>query len=743
MKHSFRLAIAARVVFCAWLALIGITAHAQAEDGYDLWLRYRPLDAAAQRTYRAAASELVTPAQRSPTLEAARQELARGLAGMIGRAPADAPRWSRSGAVLLGTPESTPDIAALNLDLSALGDEGYVIRSVALRGRRATVIAANTDIGALYGAFDFLRLLQTGAPIAALDINAAPRVGLRLLNHWDNLDGTVERGYAGHSIFDWHLLPHWVDPRLIDYARANASVGINGAVITNVNANAIALTRDYIARAAAVADALRPYGVRIYLTARFSAPVEIGGLSTADPLDPAVQAWWRAKAAEIYQAIPDFGGFLVKANSEGQPGPQDYGRTHAEGANLLADALAPHGGIVMWRAFVYSADNVPDRTMQAYDEFAPLDGAFRENVVIQAKNGPLDFQPREPFSPLFGAMRRTPVMMELQITKEYLGLATNLAYLGTLWEEVFDADTFVEGEGSTVGRVIDGRVSPTRITAIAGVSNIGASRNWTGSHFDQANWYAFGRLAWDHELDAEAIAREWAAMTFTPAPGFVEPAVAMMMGSREAVVNYMTPLGLTHVMATGHHYGPGPWVDNLSRPDWNPYYYHRADATHIGFDRTASGSNAISQYSSSLAARFADVSQVGDEYLLWFHRLPWDHRMASGRTLWDELVARYTLGVTQVRDMRATWATLAPMIDAERAHHISSFLAIQEREAQWWRDASIAYFQSKSGRPIPDGFSAPEHPLAHYQGIQSYYPPGWPGVTASPFSNSHAIRAAE
>lgn len=743
MKHAFPWAIAARVIFCAWIASVSLAASAHAEDGYDLWLRYRPLDATAQRTYRAASTEVVAPQQRSPTLEAARREIERGLSGMLGRTPANAQRWTRSGAILLGTPASLPEIAGLNLDLSALGDEGYVIRSVEARGRRAIVITANTDIGALYGAFHFLRLLQTGATLSALDITASPRVDLRLLNHWDNLDGTVERGYAGHSIFDWHLLPHWVDPRLIDYARANASIGINGTVITNVNANAIALTRDYLARAAAVADAMRPYGVRVYLTARFSAPVEIGGLTTADPRDPAVAAWWRAKVAEIYQAIPDFGGFLVKANSEGQPGPQDYGRSHAEGANMLADALAPHGGIVMWRAFVYSAENPVDRTMQAYDEFMPLDADFRENVVIQVKNGPLDFQPREPFSPLFGAMRHTPVMMELQITKEYLGLATNLAYLGTLWEEVFDADTFVEGEGSTVGRVIDGRVRPMRMTAIAGVSNVGTSRNWTGSHFDQANWYAFGRLAWDHELSAEAIAREWAAMTFTPAPAFVEPVVAMMMGSREAVVNYMTPLGLTHVMATGHHYGPGPWVDNLSRPDWNPYYYHRADATHIGFNRTASGSNAVSQYAPPLAARFSDLSQVGDEYLLWFHRLPWDYRMASGRTLWDELVARYSLGVTQVREMRTTWAALAPLIDAERAHQISSFLAIQEREAQWWRDASIAYFQSKSGRPMPEGYAAPEHPLAHYQNIQSYYPPGWPSVTAAPFRNSHAIRAAE
>ena len=545
-----------------------------------------------------------------------------------------------------------------------------------------------------------------------------------MLNHWDNLDRTVERGYAGFSLWDWHKLPDYLSPRYTDYARANASIGINGTVLTNVNANALVLTPMYLEKAAALADVFRPYGIRVYLTARFSAPVEIGDLETADPLDPDVQAWWKAKADEIYRHIPDFGGFLVKANSEGQPGPQDYGRSHAEGANMLADAVGPHGGVVMWRAFVYSAEEPEDRAKQAYNEFVPLDGTFRDNVLIQVKNGPIDFQPREPFHPLFGAMPETPLMMEFQITKEYLGQATHLAYLAPMWEEVLDADTYARGEGSLVAEVIDGSLHDYELTGIAGVSNIGTDRNWTGSHFDQANWYAFGRLAWDHRLSPAEIAESWIRMTFPTDEDFVEPVQEMMLESHEAVVNYMTPLGLHHLMATGHHYGPGPWVDNLSRADWNPVYYHRADSVGIGFDRTASGSDAVSQYHAPLDSIYGHLETVPQKYLLWFHHVPWDYEMPSGRTLWNELVHRYSQGVEQVHEMQATWASLEGMIDQERYEQVEAFLAIQAQEAKWWRDASLAYFRTISNRPIPEGYEEPEHSLEYYKSLEFPYAPG-------------------
>jgi alpha-glucuronidase len=599
-----------------------MAAPAAAEDGYDLWLRYRPLPAASAPHVGAVVAQGA-----SPTIVIAVAELRRGLAGLSGgNAGAEA---AAGPSVLLGTPTDTPAIAALRLPLAALGDEGYLIRTVPIAGRTTIVVAANRDIGVLYGTFALLRLAQTAQPLGVIDVASHPKLKLRLLNHWDNLDGTVERGYAGQSIWDWWTLPDWKGPRYADYARANASLGINGTVLNNVNAKADSLTAPYISKAAALADVFRPYGIKVYLSARFSAPIEIGGLKTADPLDPAVAAWWRAKADEIYRAIPDFGGFLVKANSEGQPGPQDYKRTHADGANMLAAAVAPHGGIVMWRAFVYSAVDAEDRAKQAYSEFKPLDGKFAANVIVQVKNGALDFQPREPFHPLFGAMPKTPLMMEFQITKEYLGFATHLAYLGPLFQEVLASDTYAAGRGSTVARVIDGSIVPHRLSGMAGVANIGRDRDWTGAVFNQADWYAFGRLAWNPEGDARSIAHEWAAMTFDPDPQVVIPIVAMMMGSREAVVDYMTPLGLAHLMATGHHYGPAPWVADLARPEWNPVYYHRADADGIGFDRTARGSNAVAQYFAPVARGFADRKTVPERNLLWFHHVGWDEPMPS------------------------------------------------------------------------------------------------------------------
>ncbi|HEY0661492.1 MAG TPA: alpha-glucuronidase family glycosyl hydrolase [Lysobacter sp.] len=712
------------------LALLG-AAPVRAEDGYELWLRYHRTIAAAApdrvQAYRGHASSLVA-ADHTPTQAATRAELLRGLGGLLGKAPMLAEAVRGDGALIVGTPASSPLIARLRLKTATLGREGYLIRSIVVDGHTATVIAANEDIGALYGAFHFLRLLQTGQSLDRLDLREVPKLRLRMLDHWDNLDGQVERGYAGASLWDWHKLPDYLDPRYTDYARANASLGINGTVLNNVNANAQSLTPMYLDKAAALADVLRPYGIRVFLSARFSAPVDIGGLKTADPLDPQVQKWWRAKADEIHARIPDFGGFLVKANSEGQPGPQDYGRSHAEGANMLADALAPHGGVVLWRAFVYSHEVPDDRASQAYNEFVPLDGKFRGNVMVQVKNGAIDFQPREPFHPLFGAMPGTPLMMEFQITKEYLGFATHLVYLGPLFEETLASDTQARGEGSSVARVIEGRlpggVPGKALTGMAGVANIGADRNWSGSHFDQANWYAYGRLAWDPTLSSRAIAEDWVRITFSSDERFVTPVVDMMMGSREAAVDYMTPLGLHHLMARGHHYGPGPWVAGGPRADWTSVYYHRADHKGVGFDRSATGSNAVAQYAPPLARQFGDMGTVPEKFLLWFHHVPWDYRTSSGRLLWDELVHRYTKGVARVHAMRETWNGLGNYIDHERHAQVAAFLAIQEKEAQWWRDASIAYFQTFSGRPLAEGYAPPPHTLDYYESLSFPYAPG-------------------
>jgi len=681
-----------------------------AEDGYDLWLRYRLVgDTARLAEYRATITQLVVPSD-APTIQAARAELVAGLRGVLGRDIPVAGDVTRDGALIVGTPAGSRLVAGLPLGdaLRDAGPEGFVIRAMAVRGRRATVVAANRDVGVLYGAFHLLRLLQTETPLRGLNVESAPRLPLRLLDHWDNLDGTAERGYAGASLWEWARLPDSLNPRYRDYARANASVGINGVVPTNVNADPRVLTPAYLVKVAALANVLRPYGITVYLSPCFSAPIEIGNLPTADPLDPGVRAWWAAKVDEIYRAIPDFGGFLVKANSEGQPGPQDYHRTHADGANLLADALAPHGGIVMWRAFVYRSEVPTDRVMQAADEFVPLDGAFRKNVLLQVKNGPLDFQPREPFHPLFGAMPHTPLMMEVQITKEYLGQDTHLAFLAPVWEEVLNADTYARGPGTTVGKEIHG---------IAGVANVGSDRDWCGSDFNQANWYAFGRLAWDHTLPSSAIAEEWVRMTFSNAPRVVDRVKAIMLASREAVVNYMTPLGLAHQMARGHHYGPGPWVTG-GRADQTSVYFNRADSAGLGFDRTASGSDAVRQYAAPLRARFGSRDSVPEQLLLWFHHVGWSERLRSGRSLWEALLAHYQAGVDTARWMRRTWDGMADLVDPERFRRTQAFLHIQEAEARWWRDASVLYWQSFSHLPLPPNYETPAHDLDWYRRLR-------------------------
>jgi len=710
----------------------GDEAAPAAEDGYRLWLRYVPVEEPWRSRYRASATGLIGAAamEASPTLRAARAELVRGLSGLLGEAPRAADAVTRDGAILFGTPRSSAVVKSLSLDLGAVGAEGYLIRTTTIHGHRATVIAANTDIGVLYGAFRFLRLLQTREPIGHLDIAASPKIRRRVLDHWDNLNGTVERGYAGDSLWKWETLPEHLSQRYIDYARACASIGINGAVLNNVNATPFILTPLYLGKVAALAGVLRPYGIRVYLSVPFSAPVTLGKLKSADPLDPRVQAWWTAKAAEIYRDIPDFGGFLMKANSEGQPGPEDYHRTQAQGANLLAQALAPHHGIVMWRAFVYTTgSHSEDRAKQAYDTFKPLDGKFAGNVLVQVKNGPIDFQPREPFHPLFGAMPRTNLMLELQVTKEYLGQRTSIVYLGPLFAEGLRDDTWVKGAGSTVARVTDGSLYGERLTAIAGVANIGSDRNWCGSIFNQANWYAFGRLAWDPDLSARQIAGEWVRMTFTNDRRFVVPVVKMMMGSREAVVDYMTPLGLASQMA-GTHFGPGPWMAPAKGipADWTSTYYSRADAGGIGFDRTATGSNAVAQYAPHLATQYGNAATCPESLLLWFHHLSWDYRLRSGRTLWDSMVLHYDQGVASVRQARKTWSSLSPYVDRERYRLTADFLAIQEKDAEWWRNASIAYFQSISHRPLPAGAAPPPDTLAHYEAFCIPYVEGSPGT---------------
>jgi alpha-glucuronidase len=681
--------------------------NAQAEDGYRLWLRYDRLeDTSARAAYAGAASRIVLSTEsgaESPIIGAARDELMAGVAGMLD--------MTASVAV-----ERSPRRDA------ALGDEGY---SISRRGDDSVVITANGDSGALYGAFALLRRIQTRQPVASLGVTSSPRIHRRILDHWDNLNRTVERGYAGYSLWEWYALPGYLSPRYRDYARACASVGINGAVLTNVNADALALTPPYLEKVAALAGVFRPYGIRVYLSARFSAPIELGGLKTADPLDPGVIAWWRAKADEIYRYIPDFGGFLVKANSEGQPGPQDYGRTHADGANLIADAVAPHGGIVMWRAFVYEVQPKVDRVNQAYNEFSKLDGKFRSNVVLQIKNGPLDFQPREPFHPLFGAMPHTRLAIELQITQEYLGASLQLAYLGPLFQEALNSDTYAAGPGSTVARVVDGSLGKGGLSVIAGVANTGTDRDWTGHPLAAANWYAFGRLAWDHSLDAAQIADEWTRMSFSNDARVTAALGRMLAASREVVVNYSMPLGLHHIMATDYHYGPGPWAD-AGRPDWTPAYYHRADAAGLGADRTAKGTNALADYAPELARLWGDPDTCPENLILWFHHVPWDRRMKSGRTLWDELCLRYQQGVDGVRQMQRDWESLAGLVDPERFTHVRSLLERQEKDACEWRDACTLYFQQFSKQPIPAGVEQAAHPLRYYEDIQLHYFPGTP-----------------
>lgn len=562
--------------------------------------------------------------------------------------------------------------------------DAYAIKS---EGEKTQITAAN-DAGLLYGAFHLLRLQQMELATTGLDIREQPAYDLRILNHWDNPDGTIERGFAGRSIF---LNP--APERMKMYARANASIGINGAVLNNVNAKPEALTTESLQKTKAIADQLRPYGIRVYLSINFASPIKIGGLKTADPLDADVISWWKNMVNEIYKMIPDFGGFLVKANSEGEPGPQDFGRTHADGANMLGKVLKPHKGIVMWRAFVYKPQS-RDRANQAYEEFVPLDGQFVDNVIIQIKNGPVDFQPREPYNPLFTSLQKTAMMVELQVTQEYLGAANHLVYLAPMWKEFF------------------GWVKPTSLTAMAGVANIGDDTNWCGHHFAQSNWYAFGRLAWNPDLTSEQIAEEWLFQTFSGEKQLLDPVKQLMLDSREACVSYMMPLGIHHIFAGVHHYGPAPWYSPKGvRSDWTPPYYHCADSIGLGFNRTLTGSANVKQYPEELCRLYNDINTCPENLLAWFHHVPWDHRMKSGRTFWNELCHKYNDGVYDARRFLTVWDVMQPYVDSQRFTEVQHKLRIQARDAVWWRDACLLYFQTFSHRPIPQDMEHPVHNL--------------------------------
>ena len=566
----------------------------------------------------------------------------------------------------------------------------------------ATITASN-PIGLLYGAYELIRLQNTDAYNTgsgnqqnfskAIDETEKPQVGLRILNHWDNLDGSIERGYAGKSIFKWEeiklgkngkggSISKSLHDRLITYARANASLGINGSVLNNVNASPKMMTAEYINKVRVIANILRPYGIRVYLSINFASPMALGYTKTADPLDKKVQQWWKKKAKEIYAAIPDFGGFLVKANSEGQPGPGDYHRTHAEGANMLADAVKPYGGIIMWRSFVYGANHKgEDRVKQAVSEFKGMDGKFRDNVILQSKNGPLDFQPREPYAPIFDNIRQTPQIAELQITQEYLGQSKHLTYLAPMWKEFF------------------GFVNPSKLVGISGVANIGDDANWCGHPFSQANWYAFGRLAWNPSLTAEEIAHEWLVQTYeNQDEKFTKPVEMMMMTSREACVNYMMPLGLHHIFKFDHHYGPEPDGFIASYPlEWCPVYYHKADAQGVGFDRSSKGTDAVGQYPEPYRSQYDNIETCPEEYLLWFHHVAWNYKMKSGSTLWQELCMKYNMGVAMVEVYRDFWHTSAKQYmkgHEQEWQHTDSLLNVQLENAKEWRNTCLKYFQN-------------------------------------------------
>tara|TARA_R110002049_G_scaffold3795_3_gene27544 strand:+ start:82669 stop:85506 length:2838 start_codon:yes stop_codon:yes gene_type:complete len=678
------------------------------EDGHRLWLRYEKIsDTIFLEAYRKDLRTVILN-ESSETMKAVKNEIINGLNGLLDtKTPLNLAMTDHS-TLVLGTPSNSTEIASLNLQdqLHHLGKEGFLIQRKTVNKKNTIVIAANTDIGVLYGAFHFLRMLQTQQSIEEVSIKSVPKVKLRMANHWDNANRTVERGYAGLSIWEWATLPEYRHPRYTDFARISASLGINGVVINNVNSDARFITDDFLKKIAVLSDIFRPYGIKTYLSINYSSPVTLDGLETADPLNPKVIDWWYKKTEEIYSNIPNFGGFLVKADSEGQPGPKTYGRNHAEGANMLAEALNPYRGIVIWRAFVYGKRQ-EDRVREAYDEFVPLDGMFNDNVILQVKNGPIDFMPFEPFSPLFGTLQKTNTMIEFQVTQEYLGQGNHLVYKGPMFTETLNADTYTKGEGNTVGNVLAGEVFKYNLTGMAAVTNPGTDRNWTGHPFVQSSWYAFGRLAWDYTYSAEELAEEWIRMTFSNNEMVINKVKEIMMKSAQASINMREPLGLTHI-GTGSHYGPAPWSRRSVR-------FHHADKSGIGFDRTTKGSKAVKQYNAPLDDIFNDIDSVPEEYLLWFHHVGWDHKMKSGRTLWQELVYKYYEGVETVRWMQKEWDSLEGYIDHSRFSHVKALLKIQEKDAVRWRNSCVLYFQTFSEKPIPKELEKPAYNLEYYK----------------------------
>jgi alpha-glucuronidase len=697
--------------FFLFLLLNVALAKPSGDDGYRLWLKYDLLENAASRKMYAGAFRFIATNEESPIGKNAVEELQNGMQQMLGSTIPIVrnPVGNQNGIILRISNLNNKNTAGLN-------EEGYHI----FNQSGNVVVEAKSAVGLLYGSFALLSHVRRQLPVNNIALQSSPKIKLRMLNHWDNPEGTVERGYAGSSLWKWYDLPETVDPRYTDYARANASVGINGTVVNNVNASARFLTEEYLHKVAALAAVFRQYGIKTYLSVYFAAPKTLGGLKTSDPLDPEVRKWWNEKVKEIYRIIPDFGGLLVKANSEGEPGPQDYGRTHADGANMLAEAIKPFGGVVIWRAFVYKADPNADRFKAAHEEFTPLDGKFDERVIVQVKNGPIDFQPREPFSPLFGNMPKTPLGMEFQLTQEYLGFATHLVYEAPIFKECLESDTYVNGKGSTVAKIVDGTTHQYKLTCAAGVANTGSNRNWTGHPMAQANWYAFGRLAWDHTLTSEEIAKEWVELTLTRNKSASDKIVNLMLKSREIYVNYNTPLGLSRPW-TGAHYAPEPWQNRSSRPDWTAIYYHRADSLGLGYDRTSKGSNALEQYRSEVRKQWENSETCPLPYLLWFHHVPWKQPLSSGKTMWDELCTRFYTGADSVKWMQNEWNGIKKDVDPAIHTDVAGRLAKQYKEAIWWRDAWVLYLQGFSKLPVPKPFEQPKQTLGEVKNSVNVY----------------------
>ena len=686
--------------------------YTHAEDGYRLWLKYELIsDASLLNEYSSSIQAIMFEGE-SETIQIAKKELTDALSKLLGKSIPRVDKVNADGIIIAGTFNKIQSIQNSDLKdkLEQVGEEGFVISTGKLNNKNVIVITANKDIGVLYGVFNFLKLLQTHKDIDELDIVTSPKMKLRMLNHWDMLDGTHE--YDGLlSIWEWLTLPTYIRTRYIDYARANASIGINATSLNCVDADPKFLTEQVLIKYAALADLFRPYGIKVFMSPNFSAPIKLGGMETADPDVPEVKEWWRKKVKEIYEHIPDFGGFLVKANSEDEPGPGDFGKSQAAGANMFAEVLKPYNGLVIWRTFVY--DYAPeDRAREAYDIFKPLDEIFADNVILQVKNGPLDFTPREPFTPLFGAMPNTALLMEIDISLGGLGKSVNLAYMGPMWLETLAADTYAKGKRSTVAKVIDGSLHNYKMSGMAGVANVYLDNNWTGNIFSQANWFIMGRLAWDYNTTSDQMADDWIRMAFSNDAEIIEPVKKIMMESREHIVNYMNPLGLNMLMGWGGN--RGPWVNNSEHATWNSPYYHRADRLGIGFDRTKTRSTAVDQYYPPVAQKFASLETCPEEYILWFHHVSWTYKMNSGNTLWDELCHHYYEGVEGVIEMQRIWNSLEEKIDREQFESVNMLLKIQHDDAVTWRDGCVLYFQTFSNLPIPEGLEKPEHELEYY-----------------------------